>query len=118
MTKLWASIADPSITDNLRSQIHYRGTSPGIAAELGLPQGTPMPPALIVVIDSGEPTSGYFLNRFSHDGLDAGDTWHVSVDDAKAQAMLEFGGLLTAWQAIPDEVSTDEFVRKQLRRHR
>jgi hypothetical protein len=40
------------------------------------------------------------------------------VDDAKAQAMLEFGGLLTAWQAIPDEVSTDEFVRKQLRRHR
>jgi hypothetical protein len=34
----------------------------------------------------------------------AGDTWHASVADAQAQAILEYGDALLAWDDVPPEI--------------
>lgn len=42
-------------------------------------------------------SDGVFLLRYSDDGRFVGDTWHMSVEDAKDQAAFEFGASLGAW---------------------
>jgi hypothetical protein len=44
---------------------------------------------------------GIFLDRFDEAGDEAGDTWHQSIDDAKAQAVAEYGGHLGSWTEVP-----------------
>jgi hypothetical protein len=44
---------------------------------------------------------GVFLERFDAARTEVGDTWHQSVDDAKAQAVTEYGGNLGPWTAVP-----------------
>jgi hypothetical protein len=47
-------------------------------------------------------SSGYFLVSSSPLGNDSfnGDTWHVSVADAFAQAQMQFGVLQDGWRAV------------------
>jgi hypothetical protein len=56
---------------------------------------------------------GIFLDRFSESGDEAGDTWHHSIDDAKAQALSEYGGDLGPWTEVP--VPEDDPVAFALR---
>jgi hypothetical protein len=44
---------------------------------------------------------GFFLDRFDESGDEAGDTWHESIDDAKAQARAEYGENLGSWTQVP-----------------
>ena len=41
--------------------------------------------------------NGVFLIRFTEDRRVVGDTWHLTVEDAKHQAEFEFGASLGAW---------------------
>jgi hypothetical protein len=71
---------------------------------VGLP-GRPqqlMPIPQLVVIEVG--TDGVYLFRFTAGGADGGDTWHESVDDAKAQAAFEYDPALGEWYPVPPDV--------------
>ena len=61
----------------------------------------PWPRVLIIE----EKPDGVFLFRFTADGVCSGDTWHLSVDDAIAQAEAEYGELLNAWKEVPEHIS-------------
>ena len=51
------------------------------------------------------------LYRYTAQGDFGGDTWHETVDDAKNQAMFEYGDALGEWIAVPDDTSdTHEFA--------
>jgi len=47
---------------------------------------------------------GFFLFRFTVDGVAAGDTWHLNLEDAKHQAEFEFDGLISSWLEVPANV--------------
>lgn len=57
-----------------------------------------LPDADLLVID--ERPDGVFLLRCTATGEFGGDTWHRSVDEAKAQAAHEYGPGI-AWAPIP-----------------
>ncbi len=46
---------------------------------------------------------GIFLDRFDELGEEVGDTWHESIEDAKAQAFAEYGETIGGWTPVPDE---------------
>ena len=50
-----------------------------------------------------EKSDGLFLTRYDSGGNFAGDTWHMSVEDAHEQARSEYG--ISAWRKIPPEVT-------------
>lgn len=56
---------------------------------------------------------GVFLERFDEAGNEAGDTWHESIGDAKAQARMEYGDAVGAWTETPD--SCDDPVAYAIR---
>ena len=57
-----------------------------------------MPPAdWVEIVEEG---NGYFLFRYTEDGQFAGDSWFASVDEAKRQALFEYGIGAHDW---PDE---------------
>jgi hypothetical protein len=58
-----------------------------------------MPMPRVVVLQCRP--DGVFLDRFTESGDDAGDTWHQSVDEAKQQAVHEYGGNLGSWTEVP-----------------
>jgi hypothetical protein len=58
-----------------------------------------MPQADLVVIDP-QP-DGIFLLRHTLTGAFGGDTWHQSIDEARDQALREYGGEIE-WLPIPD----------------
>jgi hypothetical protein len=45
---------------------------------------------------------GTFLNRYDDSGGEVGYTWHQSIDDAKEQAVAEYGKNLGPWIKMPD----------------
>jgi hypothetical protein len=47
---------------------------------------------------------GVFLLRLKDSGQCVGDTWHLSVEEAKEQAEIEFADHLSDWENIPLEV--------------
>jgi hypothetical protein len=49
---------------------------------------------------------GVFLYRFDAKGGFAGDTWHMSVDDAKSQASFEFETTMSDWREIPPSIES------------
>jgi len=65
------------------------------------PVQLPWPAATVL-----EPGSdgGFNLLRLATDGSFAGDTWHLSEDEAREQASYEFGDSLGPWQTIPNSV--------------
>lgn len=70
---------------------HYRG----FPQQLGYESPGKVKSAVSVAIE--ENLDGIFLFRFSADGQVVGDTWHMSVEEAKEQAIYEFGDLLGEW---------------------
>lgn len=46
----------------------------------------------------------YFLYRLTEKGHYVGDTWHLSIEQAKQQAEFEFGKALGEWRAVPEDV--------------
>jgi hypothetical protein len=69
----------------------------------GLPDGpqVEMPNAEILVLEKN-PKGTAMLFRYTRDGQDAGDTWHQTVEDAKAQASWEYENALGMWVNVPD----------------
>lgn len=48
-----------------------------------------------------ERSDGVFLVRLTSKGEFAGDTWHLSLEDAKEQALNEFGAGEQDWRQLP-----------------
>jgi len=46
----------------------------------------------------------FYLFEFRDDGF-VGDTWHRTIEDAKAQANHYFGNSISAWQEVPLEIA-------------
>jgi hypothetical protein len=60
--------------------------------------GRELPPPAYVEI---HPTNGaFYLFYFTVDGVNQADTWHETVDDAKAQANFEFSIEESDWKPI------------------
>lgn len=90
---------------------HYRGLPPELTGGVDLRED--MPAAQVVVIE--EKKSGIFLYRLDANGADCGDTWHLSVEEAKHQARFEYGDALSTWRVMPDDVAdAREFAVQQL----
>lgn len=83
------------------NQTHFQGLSPALTG--GHDTRTPMPTPTVLVLDVREPSSVYLL-RYAHDGGFGGDTWHQSAEDAKNQAVYEYGDAVGPWTAIPAEI--------------
>jgi hypothetical protein len=45
---------------------------------------------------------GVFLDRYDEAGDEAGDTWHLSIEDGKAQAAAEYRDNLGPWIEVPE----------------
>ncbi len=86
----------------------------GLPAELD-PDGAPaseMPWPRIVIIT--ERTDGVFLDWYTERGDSSGDTWHLNVDDAKAQAVAEYDGMLSEWQTLSSDLEEEEAISRAL----
>lgn len=62
----------------------------------------PLPRPRILLIEFKD--DGLFLCRATEDGTFCGDTWHLSIDDAKAQAESEYGDLVGNWIEVPSNI--------------
>lgn len=79
---------------------HYAGLPPELTG--GTDSRQVLGNACFLVIE--EKPDGIFLYRYEAKGECVGDTWHMSVDDAKHQAVYEYGDEVKAWIDIPPEV--------------
>ncbi|HEY8176790.1 MAG TPA: hypothetical protein VIF32_13905 [Gemmatimonadaceae bacterium] len=89
------SFALVGVTTGERRAVHTAGYP------LDPEQMLPIADVLLLVADA-EP--GAMLFRYTAYGELAGDTWHASVADAQAQAILEYGDALLAWDDVPPEI--------------
>jgi hypothetical protein len=67
----------------------------------------PWPRVLLIV----KRPDGVFLDRYDENGRPAGDTWHMSVQDAQDQAEEEYEGMLTEWREVPPTIDDDALLR-------
>jgi len=79
---------------------HYLGFPPALTG--GKDTRHEMDVACFLVIE--ENPDGVFLYRYDAQGACVGDTWHLSVDDAKQQAAYEFTDRIQKWENIPSDV--------------
>ena len=79
---------------------HFTGLPPALTR--GKDTRQEMGRACFLVIE--ETPEGVFLYRYGVQGKFAGDTWHLNIDDAKSQAMYEYGASITTWSEVPVEV--------------
>lgn len=88
---------------------HYWGLPPQLPG--GNDTRTLMPRAQVLIIT--DEASGIMLYRFTASGEFAGDTWHQNLDDAKHQAVYEYGEALGEWQPVPEDIGKDPkpFIR-------
>ena len=56
----------------------------------------PAPASLAIEADD----VGFFLYRLDEDGSCAADTWHLTLEEAKAQAEFEYAVAPTDWTSI------------------
>ncbi len=92
-----------AVSSEVRTR-HYSGLPPKLTD--GNDSRTPMPHARILLI--AEEESGILLCRFTASGEFAGDTWHENVENARHQAVSEYGDALCEWQSVPDD--TDDHL--------
>ena len=77
----------------------------------------PIADVLLLVVDDDP---GAMLYRYTAHGEFGGDTWHASADDARAQALFEYGdALLLPWMEVPDEIAdahrfASDYARERL----
>ncbi len=77
---------------------HYVGLPPMATGEADMRERMAVPRVLVL---ENRP-DGIFLLRHDEAGEEAGDTWHQSVEDAKEQAVAEYGGNLGPWTEVPE----------------
>ena len=63
----------------------------------------PVPDVVLAVADVSA-GRGAMLFRYTAHGDLAGDTWHPSLESARAQAAEEYGDALVPWIEVPDEI--------------
>jgi hypothetical protein len=80
---------------------HYIGFPP----ELGSTEKDRKMMELADILLLEKQQEGVSLFRFTASGEAVGDTWHLSLEDAKHQAEFEFDGLLSPWISVPSDVS-------------
>jgi hypothetical protein len=85
---------------------HYVGWPPMLSEGKGRREQLDFPALLSIE----EEPDGVFLFRFTEEGRLVGDTWHMTVEEAKQQARYEYGELLCAWIPIPPEVNDKDLV--------
>jgi len=66
--------------------------------------------ALVLIIE--EQADGFFLYRYTTGAAFAGDTWHLTLDEAKEQAVFEYGDALGGWNSVPE--SSEDAVKYAL----
>jgi hypothetical protein len=93
VAKIIAHPRDPKVK-------HYRGLPPELTA--GKDHRELMQAPAFIAIE--EKPDGVFLFRFSNDGQVLGDTWHMTIEEAKHQAHFEFGDLASDWKPVPADV--------------
>lgn len=76
---------------------HYVGVPPTGSGDRDTRERIAVP--LVLVLERRP--DGIFLDRFNDLGDEAGDTWHESIDDAKAQAVAEYGDHVGSWTEVP-----------------
>jgi hypothetical protein len=75
-------------------------TTHSVAAEGGaLPREAP------VYVEIVEQEGAYYLFRHDAEGVCIGDTWHLTLDEAKEQAAFEFDIGETEWEVPTSEAS-------------
>lgn len=96
-TRLFALINQEGTADTR----HFVGIPPEVTG--GRNYRKPLPHPDVLVIE--EQASGVFLFRYTRDGDFGGDTWHMTVDDAKEQAEREYEGIVGEWRQVPPETT-------------
>lgn len=91
---------------------HFRGLPSSLDSDGGNPEPLAWPRVAIITLNS----EGVFLDRFNEDGSSGGDTWHESVEDAKAQALAEYNGTLLPWVVIPSALGDEAAIEYALAR--
>lgn len=61
------------------------------------------PPDVVLLVANDDP--GVMLFRYTAHGDFSGDTWHATVEDARAQASYEYGDALLPWMEVPEEIT-------------
>ena len=97
MKRLLTILSEGTQSSNVK---HYKGVPPELTG--GEDTRKEMSSALLLVIENK--SDGVFLYRFDAKGQCVGDTWHMSIEDAKDQATYEYEGFAMNWQDVPDEV--------------
>ncbi|MGZ8457014.1 MAG: hypothetical protein ACXW61_06295 [Gemmatirosa sp.] len=66
-----------------------------------------LPEADVVLLTASHASDdpGAMLFRYTAFGEVGGDTWHVSIADAREQAVEEYGDALGPWEEVPDDVA-------------
>jgi hypothetical protein len=67
-----------------------------------------LPEADVVLLIADE-DPGVMLFRYSAFGEVGGDTWHLTLADAQAQAAEEYGEALAPWVEVPAEITDAHF---------
>lgn len=98
MNKRWGTLLARS--EEQPKVKHHIGLPPEVAGARDTRHE--LPAARVLLIE--EKDDGIFLTRFSIDGIYAGDTWHTTLDEAKGQAVFEYGPLLSDWRELPSDV--------------
>jgi len=75
-----------------------------------LDEGAGFPRPEVVFIDDSE--SGWFLFQYTLAGQFGGDSWHESLEQAKAQAKYEHGAGLGDWIPVPNDIDPIKFARQ------
>jgi hypothetical protein len=92
---------------------HFAGFPPGLYEGS---ERTELPPARWIAI-TGSESAGFSLDRFSDRGEFAGDTWHPTIEEARAQAAYEYPTTVLNWTSVPDDVAdVNAFVNGLARR--
>jgi hypothetical protein len=81
---------------------HYVGLLKEFTSEESQSQEMMKAPDVLLIEKRHE---GFFLLRFTADGIPVGDTWHLNLEDAKHQAEFEFDSLISSWGEVPPNVT-------------
>ncbi len=61
-------------------------------------------PDLLIIVQDVQSTKGFYLYRYTKYGEFCGDTWHPDLEQAKNQAIFEYGESLEKWKEIPGDL--------------
>jgi hypothetical protein len=65
--------------------------------------GVEMPPFRGLVIIEENLAGPYYLLYCDDEWNSLTDTWHETLEDAKAQAQFEYEGIAQAWEVLPSD---------------